>query len=156
MLIPLIYKCIVLWLIDCFGFYAVSAIFQPCNGRVLWRIYRISGYLRVMFCPQILVLNRVLNLREWISRNTSESFKIHCICMIMSYLRDWIFHNFDTLANISENGCTRKKPDKRYITYYMFHVIVFEKEAFRNWTEANLVNIGSAYLQTRILRSYLN
>ena len=39
---------------------------------------------------------------------------------------------------------------------YMFDMIVFEKEAFRNWTETNLVNIDSAYLQTRILRSYLN
>ena len=49
------------------------------------------------------------------SRNPSESFKIYFICNIVSNLREWIFHDFDTFANIAENGCTRKKPDIRYI-----------------------------------------
>ena len=37
-----------------------------CERLVCYEKYRISGYLRIMFCPRILVLNRVLNLREWI------------------------------------------------------------------------------------------
>ena len=43
------------------------------------------------------------------SRKSSESFKIYFICKIVSNLLDWIFPEFDTLANIAENGCTRKK-----------------------------------------------
>lgn len=32
----------------------------------------------------------------------------------MNKMRDCIFNDFDTLANIAENGCMGKKPDIRY------------------------------------------
>ena len=56
------------------------------------------------------------------SQNLSENFKNYFICKIKSNLRDWIFHNFDTLANIVENGCTRRKPDIQYLTFLILYL----------------------------------
>ena len=52
--------------------------------------------------PKLCIQSTLVNF----PRNPSNSFKIYLICKIVS--RDWIFHDFDTLTNIAENGCTRK------------------------------------------------
>ena len=77
-------------------------------------------YIR-LFTRHVLSANSNLkscikSTREHFSRNPSESFKIYFKCKIVSNLRDWIFHDFDTLANIAENGCSWKKPDIRYMS----------------------------------------
>ena len=88
----------------------------------------ILPYIR-LFTRHVLSANSSLkscikSTRVNFSRNPSESFKIYFICKIVSNLRDWIFHDFDTLVNIAENGCTRKKPDLRYIKvhYHFWHI----------------------------------
>ena len=63
----------------------------------------------ILFTRHVLSVNSSLKLcikstRVNFSRNPSESFKIYFICKIVSNLCDWIFHDFDTLANIAENG----------------------------------------------------
>ena len=70
-------------------------------------------YIR-LFTRHVLSANSSLKScikSTWVnfSRNPSESLKIYFICKIVSNLRDWIFHDFDILANIAENCCTRKK-----------------------------------------------
>ena len=43
-------KLHILWLINCFVFYAVSAIFQPCNGGdTLWNEQRAISYCIINF-----------------------------------------------------------------------------------------------------------
>ena len=76
-------------------------------------------YIR-LFTPHVLSANSSLkscikSTQMNFSRNPSESFKIYFSCKIVSNLRDWIFHDFDTLGNIAESRCTRKKPDIRYM-----------------------------------------
>ena len=50
-----------------------------------------------------------------ISRNHSKSLNLPDLQETVSNLRECIFHDFDVLANIAENGCTRKKPDIQYM-----------------------------------------
>ena len=83
-------------------------------------LFLIIPYIR-LFTHHVLSANSSLkscikSTRVNFSRNPSESLKIYFICKIVSNLRDRIFHDFDILANIAENGCMRKKPDIRYLT----------------------------------------
>ena len=48
-----------------------------------------------------------------ISRNHSKSLNLPDLQQTVSNLRECIFHDFDILANIAENGCTQKKTDIR-------------------------------------------
>ena len=47
-------------------------------------------------------------MRMNISRNHSKSLNLPDLQETVSNLRECIFHDFDILANIAENGCTRK------------------------------------------------
>ena len=58
------------WFIDCFGFYAVSAIFQPCNcGTVLmlWRYeqYVHSNTIKINFWMIIKITLKVIPVRNF-------------------------------------------------------------------------------------------
>ena len=77
--------------------------------------------------PKLCIQSTLVNF----PRNPSDSFKIYLICKIVS--RDWIFHDFDTLTNIAENGCTRKNPD----IWYCVCVISF------SWKPCVFQHIGS-------------
>ena len=46
-----------------------------------------------------------------ISRNPRESLNLPDLQETVSNLGECIFHDFDILANIAENGCTWKNPD---------------------------------------------
>ena len=83
----------------------------------------IKPYIR-LFTRHVLSANSSLksyikSTRVYFSRNPSDRFKIYFICKIVSNLCDWIFHDFDILANKAENGCTRKKADIRYNVIYL-------------------------------------
>ena len=63
-----------------------------------------------MFFSLIPPLNLVLNLRELIC----HEMQVHDLQETVN-LCECIFQDFDILANKGEIGCTRKKPDIRYI-----------------------------------------
>ena len=70
-------------------------------------------YIR-LFKRQSSLKSCIKSTRVNFSQNPSEGFKIYFICKIVSNICVRIFHHFDTLENIAENGCTRKKTDIRY------------------------------------------
>ena len=76
-----------------------------------------------MFCSLILAKNRLLNIRKSIFHEMKGRDLIYFIWKNLSNLRDCNFHDFDTLANIAENGCTRKKPDIRYFKNMGMYVL---------------------------------
>ena len=57
-------------------------------------------------------------MRMNISRNHSKSLNLPDLQKTVLNLRKCIVHDFDILANIAENGCTRKKPDIQYMCLY--------------------------------------
>ena len=57
----------------------------------------------------------IKSTRMNISGKNSKSLNLPDLEETVSNLRKYIFHDFDILANIAENGCTRKIPDIRYV-----------------------------------------
>ena len=53
------------------------------------------------------------------SRNHSKSLNLPDLQETVSNLGECIFHDYDILANIAEDGCTRKKT---WYTVYMFYL----------------------------------
>ena len=64
-----------------------------------WEIPYIRLLTRHVLSANSSLKSCIKSTRVNFSRNPSESFKIYFICMIVSNLRDWIFHDFDTLGN---------------------------------------------------------
>ena len=91
--------------------------FKVLNGSDVLLPY-IGLFTRHVLSANSSIKSCTKSTRVNFSRNQSESFKIYFICKIVSNLCDFNFHDFDTLANIAENECTRKKP---VIWYYYWH-----------------------------------
>ena len=84
-----------------------------------WNINRYIPYIRLFTC-HVFSANATLKpcIKSTlinISRNHSKILNLPDLQETVSNLRKCIFHDFDILANIAEHGCTRKKPDIRYV-----------------------------------------
>ena len=71
-------------------------------------------FTRHVFFSNYSLKSCIKSTRVNFSRNPSERFNLLYLENV-SNLRDCNFHDFDTLANVAENGCTWKKPDIRYL-----------------------------------------
>ena len=69
----------------------------------------------------------------------------------LANLRECIFHDSDFLANIAENGCTRKKPDIRFIVPCSAVCLraIFSSSINRGWIKA-FTNKNDQWQQTLI------
>mgnify|MGYP003687839023 CR=1 FL=1 len=76
---------------------------------------RILGYVCLMFCPQILALNCVLNLCEWVFHAIQVRALIYFICKYVSNLYDCIFQ--DTVGN---NSKMQMYTEKNWYTVHVF------------------------------------
>ena len=63
----------------------------------------------------------IKSTRIKISRNHSKNLYYTDLQENVSNLHECIFHDSDILANIAENGCMRKKTDKRYFKSTIIH-----------------------------------
>ena len=70
--------------------------------------------MRHVFTANSTLKSCIKSTRINISRNHSKNLYYTDLQENVSNLRECIFHDSDILANIAENGCTRKKPDIRY------------------------------------------
>ena len=81
----------------------------------LYTIYQVTLYLLVIFSREFYPKSYILNVREWIFHEIQIRVDIFLICKIESNSANCKFLDFDILAKIEENGCTRKKIDIRYV-----------------------------------------
>ena len=71
-------------------------------------------YASCFFLANSTLKQCIKSTRINISRNQIKSFNLSDLRETVSNLRECIFHDFDILTNIAENGCTRKKSDIQY------------------------------------------
>ena len=122
---------------------------------------RISKYIitvyQVIF-PRIPPWNSVLNLRELILHEIIVRASIYLICkrLCQIYANEF-FHDFGILVNKAENGCTRKKPDIRYMnmTVCVLSFILFSPYHIEyEWIFKNTKYWPNVALKTRKMLSF--
>ena len=67
------FKTIIYILIDCFEFYAVSAIFQPCNGAIIYIRFNTNNIFWVFF--KTIITLSIIRM-DYSSEGTIETFTI--------------------------------------------------------------------------------
>ena len=72
-------------------------------------------YASCFFLANSTLKQCIKSTRINISPKHSKSHNLPDLQETVSNLCECIFHDFDVLANIAENGCMRKKPDIRYV-----------------------------------------
>ena len=75
---------------------------------------------KVIYASCFLSANSTLKPRIIISRNYSKRLNLPDLQETVLNLLEIIFHDFYILAKIAENGCTREKPDIRYVYMYPY------------------------------------
>ena len=75
-------------------------------------------YIRLIFTCHVFSVNSILKPRIKSMRMNISWASIYLSCKTVSNLRECIFQDFDILANITENGFRKKKPDIGY--QYLF------------------------------------
>ena len=89
------------------------------TNKSIMQIDRIP-YIRLFKRHVFFTANSTLKPRIIISRNLSKSLNLPDLQETVLNLRESIFHEFYILAKIAGNGCTRDKPDIRYIYMYPY------------------------------------